>query len=62
MKKLENKIAIVTGGGKGIGRAIAHRFSKEGAKVAIWEKDQEAGSKNRRRDHRGGWSGDFDSM
>ena len=45
MKKLENKIAIVTGGGKGIGRAIAHRFSKEGAKVAIWEKDQEAGQK-----------------
>ena len=42
MKKLENKIAIVTGGGKGIGRAIALRFSEEGAKVAIWEKDQEA--------------------
>lgn len=45
MKRLENKIAIVTGGGKGIGRAIAHRFSQEGAKVAIWEKDEDSGQK-----------------
>ena len=43
MKKLANKIAIITGGGKGIGRAIAQRFCEEGAKVAIWEKDQTAG-------------------
>ena len=39
MNKLENKIAIVTGGGKGIGRAISLRFASEGAKVAIWQKD-----------------------
>jgi len=33
--KLENKIAIVTGSGAGIGLAIAKRFIKEGAKVVF---------------------------
>jgi NAD(P)-dependent dehydrogenase (short-subunit alcohol dehydrogenase family) len=33
--KLANKITIVTGAGQGIGRGIADRFSKEGARVAI---------------------------
>ena len=37
MNKLQNQVAIVTGGGKGIGKAIAKRFAKEGAKVAIWK-------------------------
>jgi len=42
MDKLDDKIAIVTGGGKGIGQAISLRFASEGAKVAIWEKDHDA--------------------
>jgi NAD(P)-dependent dehydrogenase (short-subunit alcohol dehydrogenase family) len=42
MNKLDDMIAIVTGGGKGIGRAISLRFANEGAKVAIWEKDLDA--------------------
>jgi NAD(P)-dependent dehydrogenase (short-subunit alcohol dehydrogenase family) len=34
-KRLENKIAIITGGDSGIGRAVAIAFAKEGAKVLI---------------------------
>ncbi|MBX9629674.1 MAG: glucose 1-dehydrogenase [Burkholderiales bacterium] len=33
--RLRNKVAIVTGGSQGIGAAIAQRYAKEGAKVAI---------------------------
>ncbi len=35
MKRLENKIAIVTGSSSGIGKAIALRFADEGATVVI---------------------------
>jgi len=39
--KLEGKVALVTGGGTGIGAAITERFVKEGAKVCITGRRQQ---------------------
>jgi 3-oxoacyl-[acyl-carrier protein] reductase len=37
---LNRRFAVVTGGAKGIGRAICERFLDSGAAVAIWDRDQ----------------------
>ncbi len=42
MAKLENKTSIVTGGSSGIGRAVAERFAKEGARVLIVGRKEDA--------------------
>lgn len=41
MKKLENKVAIITGAAGGIGKAGAELFSAEGATVIIWDLNEE---------------------
>lgn len=43
MNRLQDRIAIVTGGANGIGKVTAQRFAAEGARVMIWDLDRERG-------------------
>ena len=47
MFELNDKTAVVTGGGSGIGRAIAVTLAKAGAYVSVWERDADAGAETR---------------
>ena len=42
MGELEGRVAIITGGGSGIGAATARRFVAEGATVALFDRDPES--------------------
>jgi NAD(P)-dependent dehydrogenase (short-subunit alcohol dehydrogenase family) len=39
---LQDRVAIVTGGARGIGYAVAERLARSGASVAIWDRDHDA--------------------
>ncbi|MBX6386582.1 MAG: 3-oxoacyl-ACP reductase [Microbispora sp.] len=45
MQRLQDRVAVITGAGSGIGLATAHRFAREGAKVVVADLDEEAGAK-----------------
>ena len=44
--KLQNKIAIVTGGGSGFGEGIVRKFVTEGAKVIVADRDAKAAERH----------------
>ena len=43
MRAFDQKVVLITGGGSGIGKATAHLFSQEGAKVVVSDVNEEQG-------------------
>ena len=56
---VEGKVALVTGGGSGIGRATALKLAQEGAKVMIADYVQEGGERTLQMVKDSGGSGSF---
>jgi 3-oxoacyl-[acyl-carrier protein] reductase len=58
MKRLQDKVAIITGGARGIGKATAQLFTQEGAKVILWDM-LDAGEDTARELRAQGYSAEF---
>jgi 3-oxoacyl-[acyl-carrier protein] reductase len=43
MGRLQDKVAVITGAGSGLGRAMALRFAAEGARVLVTDLDEASG-------------------
>jgi NAD(P)-dependent dehydrogenase (short-subunit alcohol dehydrogenase family) len=54
MFRLDGKLAVVTGAGSGIGRAIASTFAAQGARVFVLDRDQRAGAETAAQIHAAG--------
>src|SRR5258706_14371484 len=42
MKDFKDKVAVITGGASGVGRSLAHRFAREGARIVVADIEQQA--------------------
>ena len=58
MARFDGKVALVTGGGSGIGEAVSKRLASEGAQVVVTDIALDAAPARRRRDRRGRRHGD----
>lgn len=57
--RFQNRVAVVTGGATGIGRATALAFAREGAKVVVADVNEREGQETTRRVRNGGGEGLF---
>ena len=59
VQRLAGKVAIVTGGGDGIGKGICELFADEGARLAVIDMNDQTGSATVEANPQGGWRGGF---
>ncbi|MFQ3709330.1 SDR family NAD(P)-dependent oxidoreductase [Staphylococcus equorum] len=50
--RLQDKVCIITGAGGGMGKVAAQMFANEGGKIAVFERDEQAGQATVEGNHR----------